>query len=476
MSTPPIFAIVGRANKGKSSIVAALAEDDRVEIGPIPGTTIDCAEYPVQIDHETIFTLVDTPGFEDAPRALAWMRERATDAASRSRVVADFVAAHATGADFSEECKLLRPILAGASILYVVDGTKPYRQNYEAEMEILRWTGRPGMALINRIGEGDHAADWRRALEQYFRIVREFDAFRVSFTERMRVLTAFRELRPEWSDSIGKAIAALRADRRQRHELALAVLSELLIHCLTFTFTLSLAFDEPVAARRLEIERGFLDGLRQKEHAARRQIEVAYKYHHELFRLRELERPVFEDDLFAESTWRSFGLDATQLVAAYAVTGALLGGVIDAAVGGASILLGTAIGGLIGTGVGLRHAAQRAGGEDLFDIMKNLLEDKTQHRVGPLRDINFPFIVLDRAILHYRSILGRTHAQREVVPVDDTPLGVVATLPLGERTALAKLFQKIRRSGAAISDGTRRELHERLGDLLRQQAPEAEPD
>src|SRR5688572_10014824 len=208
MNNAPVFAVVGRANKGKSSIVAALAEDDLVEMSPIPGTTTECAEYPVKIDGEVIFVLVDTPGFEDAPRALAWMRAHEVDASSRSAIVASFVQAHQGGPEFVEECKLLKPIIAGASILYVVDGTKPYRQNYEAEMEILRWTGRPGMALINRIGDGDYVEEWRRALDQYFRIVRDFDAFRVSFTERMRVLTAFRELRPDWTEPIDRAIRA----------------------------------------------------------------------------------------------------------------------------------------------------------------------------------------------------------------------------------------------------------------------------
>ena len=33
----PTFAVVGQPNKGKSSIVATLAEDERLAIGPTPG-------------------------------------------------------------------------------------------------------------------------------------------------------------------------------------------------------------------------------------------------------------------------------------------------------------------------------------------------------------------------------------------------------------------------------------------------------
>ena len=172
MTEPPRFAVVGRVNKGKSSIVATLAEDDSVRIDPRPGTTTEVREFPVTVDGRALFVLVDTPGFEDAPRALAWLRAREVSAAERPARVAELVRAFEGTGDLVEERRLLAPILAGASILYVVDGTKPYRPNYEAEMEILRWTGRPGMALVNRIGEEDHAAEWHRALGQYFALVR----------------------------------------------------------------------------------------------------------------------------------------------------------------------------------------------------------------------------------------------------------------------------------------------------------------
>ena len=41
---------------------------------------------------------------------------------------------------FSAEVELLRPIVNGAGIIYVVDGAVAYGPDYEAEMEILRWT------------------------------------------------------------------------------------------------------------------------------------------------------------------------------------------------------------------------------------------------------------------------------------------------------------------------------------------------
>ena len=62
--TIPSFAVVGHPNKGKSSIVSALAHDRSVEIGAIPGTTSHSKSYPMSVDGEVLYELIDTPGFQ----------------------------------------------------------------------------------------------------------------------------------------------------------------------------------------------------------------------------------------------------------------------------------------------------------------------------------------------------------------------------------------------------------------------------
>ncbi|MBN2361330.1 MAG: DUF3482 domain-containing protein, partial [Deltaproteobacteria bacterium] len=353
MSEVPIFAVVGRVNKGKSSVLATLAEDDSVRVDPHPGTTRECREYPVRIDGEVVLRIVDTPGFEEADRALAWLRARETSAASRAELVAEFVRAHEAGDDFSEERKLLRPILDGASILYVVDGTRPYRTNYQAEMEILRWTGQPGMALINRIGEGDHGAEWRRALDQYFKIVRDFDAHAVSFVDRVRLLSTFRELREDWRAPLERAIGALIGERTRRRAEAAAAITDLVVDALTLALEVTVRERREIDGERARLEQRFHDQLREREQRARHAVEGIYAHHRGAWNSAEVARPVFDRDLFAQEAWRLLGLSPKQLVAAGAVGGAVVGGSIDAAVGGASFMTGTLIGTLLGGGAAL---------------------------------------------------------------------------------------------------------------------------
>lgn len=62
---PLKLAIVGRPNVGKSSIINALTQSDRVIVSPIPGTTRDAVDVPLEIHSEgrlEHYLLIDTAG------------------------------------------------------------------------------------------------------------------------------------------------------------------------------------------------------------------------------------------------------------------------------------------------------------------------------------------------------------------------------------------------------------------------------
>ena len=147
----PVFVVVGHPNKGKSSIVSTLAQDDRVEIAPDPGTTTHSRYFPMRVDGRVLYTLVDTPGFQRPRDVLRWLQQHETSVVDHPTLVQRFVEQHASTSQYDAECRLLQPIIAGGGILYVVDGSVPFGSEYEPEMEILRWTGRSSMALINPI-------------------------------------------------------------------------------------------------------------------------------------------------------------------------------------------------------------------------------------------------------------------------------------------------------------------------------------
>ncbi len=440
----PKFAVIGRINKGKSSIVSTLAEDDSVIIDSTPGTTRYCQDFPFRVDGRTLMILIDTPGFQQAPRALSWLKAHEDSITTRKEVVLKFLETFQNTNEFVDECRLLEPILNGAGILYVVDGARPFRRNYEAEMEILRWTGQPRMALINKIGQGDYSDQWRPALDQYFSVVRSFNAHYVGFIDRIRLLGAFRELYEPWRDSINESIHYLKTEWERRQRVATNIIVSLLIDELTYEQEIAIGKNKDPKDYKHQIEAEFHDYLRNREQKARKAIEHLYQHLRIETEENDLDRPIFEQDLFARSTWNLLGLTLKQLIALGAIAGATVGGILDASVGGASFMIGTLIGGTVG-GVSVLYVSTKR-----FATIENIIgifQGKQIIRIGPHKNPNFPWILLDRALLHYKSIRDLAHSRREKISLlaNSNEQRIVANLDTSTRKELNRVFSLIRK-------------------------------
>ena len=65
------LAIVGRPNVGKSSIINALTQSERVIVSPIPGTTRDAVDVPFEVETDGVrqnYVLIDTAGLRKTRR------------------------------------------------------------------------------------------------------------------------------------------------------------------------------------------------------------------------------------------------------------------------------------------------------------------------------------------------------------------------------------------------------------------------
>ena len=85
------LAIVGRPNVGKSSLINAILHEDRMIVSPIPGTTRDAVDLPVEFDGQRL-VLVDTAGIRRRGKVAAGVERysvgRARAAIERADVVA----------------------------------------------------------------------------------------------------------------------------------------------------------------------------------------------------------------------------------------------------------------------------------------------------------------------------------------------------------------------------------------------------
>jgi hypothetical protein len=305
-------------------------------------------------------------------------------------------------------------------------------------MEVLRWTGRPSMALINLTSTGDHVEEWRAALTQYFSIVRIFDAVRADFSKRIELLRAFGAIDEHWSEPLNRAADALVADREHRKHLAATEIAELLIAVLTVTVTVPLRDSTPDDATQEKARAALRETVRRHEQAARRSVQEIYR--HAGIEARESSAAFLAEDVFSARSFSVFGLSTTQLALTGAASGAVLGGALDVALGGASLLLGAGIGaavGAIGTLAGASRLAkvkvlgQALGGYEL--------------RVGPITDPNLPWVVLGRALLYVKLLAERNHARREAFVVDaEAGAHLADAIDAARRRKLDVLFRNLR--------------------------------
>jgi hypothetical protein len=440
--TTPVFAVVGRPNKGKSSIVATLARDDAVYIDARAGSTKEAHSYPMKVDGETLYELVDTPGLQRARSVLDWLNAHCSDAAARPETVKAFVEQHTGDARYRDECQALQPIVNGAGIIYVVDGSVPYGADYEAEMEILRWSGRPSLALINPIEGEQFVEEWTAGLGQFFRTVRIFNAHRAEVTKQLELLELFGHLDPSWREPLERAVAILQHDRQLQGQGASSYITDLIVEAITYKVEQAVPDGLPLEpVQKLLFER-YKAHLVKRERQCRQRVEELYYYSN--LKKSEESLALEESDLFNIEKWYLWGLSERALLTAAASAGAVVGGstgiVVDAATGGLLGGLGTLVAGAGGAVSGIWGARKYA--DKIGQVkVKGIPTGGNMLSYGPSKSVNFPFVLLGRALLHQRLISTRTHADRDALDLNQ-PL--LERLSEKERKRLARLFDDIR--------------------------------
>ena len=403
MKPMPVFAVIGHPNEGKSSVVATLVENDQIRISPRPGETVESMTYPVSIDGQDVIAFVDTPGFQNPVQTLGWMRKFR---GAENEVFAAFLEEFRDDPGMAHECELLTPVRDGAGIIYVLDASRPLRQVDKAEMEILRLTGRPRMAILNcKTGEEQFLEEWKTELRKHFNMVRTFNALRATFAERMRLLESLRALEQDWEDALGLVVDAFVRDWRRRNAECAALVCDFLRRVLGLVETAQLA--DP--ARRAEVEARLVtrleERIRREEGLLHERVCLQFRHDSRSFVLPE--QSVLRQDLFSRTTWTVFGLSKGKLVAAAVAAGGAAGVALDLATLGSSLGLFAAVGGATAGLAALLQGERLVRGKVL-----GLGIGRRSVQVGPLDTVQWIFVLLDRFLLHYWYVIHWSHAWR----------------------------------------------------------------
>lgn len=432
----PVFAVVGHPNKGKSSIVATLAQNDSIAISAQSGTTRHTETLRIKVGSSE-YCLVDTPGFQRPAKVLQWLRAHAESADQRQNAVRQFIEDPQCQRDFVDEVQLLKPIMDGAAILYVVDGSRPYGVEYEAEMEVLRWTGQPSIALINPIENERYIESWQQALSQYFKVVKVFNPMQADSDRRLSILETFVQLKEEWRDELRQLLVEYERLSNNRREQSLQLLAETLADLCNYQLTQKTLSKAQAKALQPLLEKRYIGAMQQREAAAHEALKRIYQYQHLESEIAELP---FEDDLFDTEKWIVWGLNRTQLATAAAMAGAAAGAAFDVAMLGGSLMAGALTGAVVGGGSAWFGADQIA----IFKI-RGLPLGGYEARQGPIRNRNFPYVLLGRYLFLEKTLNERTHAHRDAIHIEEGDLaGLIAHLTEARQRALHGALDRLR--------------------------------
>ena len=395
------FCVVGHPNKGKSSIVATLTEIDSVVIGPESGTTRTANAFSFSVNDALVLTLTDTPGFQRAREVLHWLQQDTVAPHARADRIRAFLSDPSHRQRFPDEVELLTPIMQGAGIVFVTDASSPVSGSDLAEMEILRWTGQPRMAVINPIAGEAHQAEWRQTLDQYFQWVREFDPLKAPLETRLRLLSAMAELlEANQRDSVLSLVDFLKRRDLQRVDQ----LAPQIAHYWCEQVTRRLDIDKFPSVNTAE--KALHLSLNEAESELFNEWVKAFNYSQLSFNSSSDWMADYADLMNVEQ-WSYWGLKQQQLLWVSGAAGAAAGSLIDVGTAGGSMLLGAVTGGLLGTAGGWLMTQKVPGSRF------NLPGIRKHQFVGPVQHPNFPFVLMSRALSFVQQLRSRTHARRD---------------------------------------------------------------
>ncbi|MCD6271513.1 MAG: DUF3482 domain-containing protein, partial [Deltaproteobacteria bacterium] len=311
-----------------------------------PGETMECQAFPVVIDGQEIIRFIDTPGFQNPRKTLAWIRnyQEADD-----RILQGYLEIHAGKPDFRDDARLLEPIARGAGIIYVLDGSRPVRKVDLAEMEILRLTGRPRMAIINcKEDETVYLEQWKMEFRKHFNAIRVFNANKATYAERIELLDNLKGIDQDWGPALETVISAFEKDWEQRNSQAAKIICDLLEECLGYSIVRIYTRNSDEKSLKKGLREEYNRTIEKIEKRAYRKIRKLFK--HNIFNFPLPAHSILSEDLFSKKTWQFLGLTPKQLIAAAGMAGGAVGAALDLAAAGLTFGIFPTAGGILGAG------------------------------------------------------------------------------------------------------------------------------
>ena len=162
-----------------------------------------------------------------------------------------------------------------------------------------------------------------------------------------------------------------------------------------------------------------------------------------------------------------------QLAAAGAAAGGGLGIGLDAATAGITFGVFTLFGALLGAGSALmggkRVSRAVIKGPKLGNYQKAIPIGGSQLRIGPITNIQFPFILLDRALIFYSLAINWAHGRRGRRDEDKPKrkdISYVSSFTATQRSTCTGFFRHINSGNKPKYQTSRQAMTDMLKDIL----------
>ena len=349
---PLKLAVVGHTNTGKTSILRTLLRD--VYFGEIKNeaATTRHVERAQLVDSQTgevLVALYDTPGLEDASGLMDWLEDNTAsrrDGIERLQqfLAADIASASALddahySADYSQEAKVIRQLLASDMAIYVVDAREPVLGKYKDELAILSWAAIPVMPVFNFTdSQAANIDDWQTMLaRRNLHISTRFDSVAFEFEDEMRLWQNLATMLTH-AEMLEQLMHSRRADWHQLYDEANIIIADFLLNVAAFVREINEDDDPMPVLTQMQ------EAVRQSERSMQQHLLNLYQFYDNDVAATPLELKAYQQDPFDPELLKSYGIRTTSGAAA----GALLGLGIDAAALGTTMGLGAALGGIAG--------------------------------------------------------------------------------------------------------------------------------
>lgn len=396
------FAVIGKPNNGKSTIISTLTFDDRIEISDEIGTTKKSAKYLYNYMGKNVSAYYDTPGFEKAKLIWIYIEEHKETVTSINQILQNFIDEYSNNTSTKKDIEILKAIIQSDFLVFVINISENFNKNVIGyELEILKELKKRTIILFNQVDKNkDYSSTWINELKKYDLVnIHQIDPLNSQHKNIIHILASLYSLNSGVYDTqqLDNVIRTYRTHYDQNLKSSSELISKYLRDVLQIEVNITRKdFDSGKGYELIQKE------INKKEKDIQKELSNLWGYYQVKV---EDKRENYDHEIN-----KTISLSKKEKAIASAIIGASVFGTITGVLsGGLGAPAGAALGGLGGTIVGYFSDGK------LYE--RNFFKKDVKITVSK-KDIDLSIILITRILEFFKTIIRHGHANRNTVIVN----------------------------------------------------------